>query len=306
MPGSTSQRRTHVDRTRRQGWLYIAPSLIVMIGVSVVPAVFLYLTSLFQYDRGTPMSSASWVGLDNYARLLSGADDNFWPAVGVTLGFLVAATATTVVLGTLLAVLLDNISRGRSLFTTLMLVPLVMAPVIAGLIWRLMFNDLYGVLNALLRPLGLDQPWLGSGPLAFTAVVIVETWQWTPFVALIMFAGLRSIDPRPREAAMIDGAGPFQLLRHVTFPMVAPFFGLVVALRVIDSMKIFDTAYILTQGGPGKATETLGLMVWHYGLYQTGWIGRASAVAVLLLVLVLVLSNLVTRYLKRVEMQELV
>lgn len=185
MPGSTSQRRTHVDRTRRQGWLYIAPSLIVMIGVSVVPAVFLYLTSLFQYDRGTPMSSASWVGLDNYARLLSGADDNFWPAVGVTLGFLVAATATTVVLGTLLAVLLDNISRGRSLFTTLMLVPLVMAPVIAGLIWRLMFNDLYGVLNALLRPLGLDQPWLGSGPLAFTAVVIVETWQWTPFVAPI-------------------------------------------------------------------------------------------------------------------------
>lgn len=275
-----------------------------MIGVSVVPAVFLYVTSLFNYDRGTPLSSASWVGFDNYVRLLSGADDNFWPAVGVTLGFLVAATATTVVLGTMLAVLLDNVTRARSLFTTLMLVPLVMAPVIAGLIWRLMFNDLYGVLNSLLRPLGLDQPWLGSGPLAFISVVIVETWQWTPFVALIMFAGLQSIDPRPREAAMLDGAGPLQMLRHVTFPMVAPFFGLVVALRVIDSMKIFDTAYILTQGGPGKATETLGLMVWHYGLYQTGWIGRASAVAVLLLVLVLVLSNVVTRYLKRVEMQE--
>ncbi|MCM3661398.1 sugar ABC transporter permease [Georgenia satyanarayanai] len=266
--------------------------------------MFLYVTSLFNYDRGTPLSSASWVGFDNYVRLLSGADDNFWPAVGVTLGFLVAATATTVVLGTMLAVLLDNVTRARSLFTTLMLVPLVMAPVIAGLIWRLMFNDLYGVLNSLLRPLGLDQPWLGSGPLAFISVVIVETWQWTPFVALIMFAGLQSIDPRPREAAMLDGAGPLQMLRHVTFPMVAPFFGLVVALRVIDSMKIFDTAYILTQGGPGKATETLGLMVWHYGLYQTGWIGRASAVAVLLLVLVLVLSNVVTRYLKRVEMQE--
>ena len=293
-------------KTRRQGFFYIVPSLVVMIGVSVVPALFLYLTSLFQYDRGTPISSASWVGLDNYRHLLSGTDDNFWPAVAVTLGFLAAVTVTTVVLGTLLAVLLDNVTRARSLFSTLMLVPLVMAPVMAGLIWRLMFNDLYGVLNSLLRPIGLDQSWLGSGPLAFMSVVIVETWQWTPFVALIIFAGLRSIDPRPREAAMLDGAGAWQMLRHVTLPMMAPFFGLVIALRVIDGMKIFDTAYILTQGGPGKATETLGLMVWHYGLYQTGWIGRASAVAVLLLVLVLVLANVVTRYLKRVEMQETV
>lgn len=275
-----------------------------MIGVSIVPAIFLYAISLFDYDRGTPLSSAEFLGLDNYIRLLSGQDDNFWPAVAVTLGFLVCATATTVILGMGIAVLLDHVARGRSIFTTLMLVPLVMAPVIAGLIWRLMFNDLYGVINAILEPMGLAQPWLGSGTLAFISVVIVETWQWTPFVALIMFAGLQSVDPRPREAAMIDGANAWQTFRHVNFPLVAPFFGLVVALRLIDGMKIFDTAYILTQGGPGKSTETLGLMVWHYGLYQTGWIGRAAAVSVLLLVLVLLLSTAVNRYLRRVEMQE--
>lgn len=285
----------------RAGRRYVAPTLLVMFGVSIVPAIFLYGVSLFNYNRGTPLSSAQFVGFENYRRLLSGEDDNFWPAVAVTLSFLVTATVTTVVLGTALAFTLNSIPKFASVFTTLLLVPLVMAPVIAGLMWRLMFNDLYGVINAFLRPLGLDQPWLGSGPLAFLSVLIVETWQWTPFVTLIMLAGLQAIDPRPREAAMIDGANAWQIFRHVTFPLVSPFFGLVVALRLIDSMKIFDTAYILTQGGPGKATETLGLMVWHYGLYQTGWIGRASAVAVLLLMLVVLLSVFVNRYLQRVE-----
>jgi multiple sugar transport system permease protein len=288
-------------RTQRTGFLFVLPTLIVMFSVTIVPAIFLYLISLFDYNRGTPLSSARWVGLENYTRLLSGQDDNFWPAVGVTLLFLVTATATTVLFGTVLAILLDSVTRARSLFTTLMLIPLIMAPVIAGLIWRLMFNDLYGVVNAILAPFGASQPWLGSPSLAFISVLIVETWQWTPFVALIIFAGIQSVDGQPREAAMIDGANAFQLFRYVTFPMIQPIFGLVVVLRLIDSMKIFDSAYALTQGGPGKATETLSLMVWHYGLYQTGWIGRAAAVAVLLLVMVVLLSNVVTRYLKRAE-----
>src|SRR5699024_2798463 len=155
---------------------------------------------------------------ENYTRLLSGADDNFWPAVGVTIAFVFATTVTTVLVGTVLAAAIDNLSRAKSFFTTLLILPLVMAPIFAGLIWRLMFNDLYGVLNAILSPLGLSQHWLGTGPLAFASVVIVETWQWTPFVAVIMFAGMQSIDQRPREAAMLDGANSWQLFRHVTFP----------------------------------------------------------------------------------------
>jgi multiple sugar transport system permease protein len=299
MPRTTISPGLH--RKQRTGFLFVLPTLIVMFTVTIVPAVFLYLISLFDYNRGTPLSSARWVGFDNYTRLISGQDDNFWPAVGVTLMFLVTATATTVFLGTVLAILLDSVIRARSVLTTLLLIPLIMAPVIAGLIWRLMLNDLYGVVNAILTPFGASQPWLGSPGLAFISVLIVETWQWTPFVALIIFAGIQSVDSRPREAAMIDGANAFQLFRHVTFPMIQPIFGLVVALRLIDSMKIFDTAYALTQGGPGKATETLGLMVWHYGLYQTGWIGRAAAVSVMLLVLVVIFSNIVTMYLKRAE-----
>lgn len=291
----------HAGRSPRTGFLFVLPTLLVMLLVTIVPAVFLYGISLFDYNRGTPLSSAEWVGLNNYIDLLSGRDSNFWPAVRVTLLFLLVATASTIVIGTLVAILLDNITRMRSIFTTVMLVPLVVAPVMAGLIWRLMFNDLYGVINAILAPLGMQQPWLGSSGLAFLSVVIVETWIWTPLVALVILAGIKSVDPRPREAAMIDGAGSVQIFRHVTFPMIKPIFGLVIAIRVIDSMKIFDTAYALTQGGPGKATETLGLMVWHYGLYQTGWIGKASAVAITLLVIVAIFSNFVTRYLKRAE-----
>lgn len=302
-PPKPATRRVHppASRTVRTGRAFIAPALIVVLVVGILPGLFLYATSLFDYDRGTPLSAARFVGFDNYTRLLSGADENFWPAVAVTLSFLVASTATTVILGTILALLLDRITVGRRLSTTLLLVPLVMAPVMAGLLWRLMFNDLNGVLNALLRPIGLDQAWLGSPGLAFISVLIVETWQWTPFVALIMFAGLRSLDYRPREAAQIDGANAWQTFWQVTFPMLQPIFGLVIALRLIDSIKIFDTAYALTQGGPGRATETLGLMVFHYGLYTSGWIGRASAIAVLLLLLVIIVAQLVTRYLKRAE-----
>lgn len=295
-------RRPSMTKTNhRTGRLFIAPALIIVTVVGVLPGLFLYAVSLFDYDRGTALSSARFIGLENYTRLLSGTDENFWPAVGTTLAFLVTSTATTVVLGTILALLLDRILVGRGLLTTLLIIPLVMAPVMAGLIWRLILNDLNGALNGFLRPLGLDQPWLGSPSLAFGSVLAVETWQWTPFVALIMFAGLRSLDYRPREAAMIDGANGWQLFRHITFPMLQPIFGLVVALRLIDSIKIFDTAYALTQGGPGRATETLGLMVFHYGLYTSGWIGRASAIAVLLLILVIIVSQFVTKYLKRAE-----
>jgi multiple sugar transport system permease protein len=294
--------RLSVERNNaRTGRLFVAPAVIVVALVGVLPGLFLYAISLFDYDRGTPLSSARFVGIDNYTRLLSGADENFWPAVGVTIGFLISSTVTTVVLGTILALLLDRIFVGRGVLTTLLLIPLVMAPVMAGLIWRLIFNDLNGALNAFLRPIGLDQAWLGSPPLAFVSVLTVETWQWTPFVALIMFAGIRSLDHRPKEAAEIDGANAWQVFRHITFPMLQPIFGLVVALRLIDSVKIFDTAYALTQGGPGRATETLGLMVFHYGLYTSGWIGKASAIAVLLLILVIIVSQFVTRYLKRAE-----
>jgi len=287
-------------RTQRMGRLFVAPALTVVLAVGLLPGLFLYAASLFDYNRGTPLKAAVFVGFDNYARLLSGEDTNFWPAVRVTLLFLVGATVTTVVLGTILAFFLDRTFGQRSA-TSFLLIPLVMAPIMAGLIWRLIFNDLYGVLNAFLAPFGLQQSWLGSPRLAFISVLIVETWQWTPFVALIMFAGIRSLDPRPREAAMVDGANWFQVFRHVTFPMLQPIFGLVVALRLIDSVKIFDTPFALTQGGPGKATETLGLMVFHYGLYTSGWIGRASAIAVLLLILVIIVANFVTRYLKKAE-----
>src|SRR5699024_6264271 len=237
------QKRNSKTRT---GWLFILPSLVTIFGIGIIPGLFLYGISLFNYNRGTPLSNAEFVGFQNYTRLLFGADDNFWPAVGITLLFLLTATLTTVVLGTVLAVILDSIRWGRSLFTSLVLIPLIMAPVIAGLIWRLMYNDLYGVINYVLSPLGLAQSWLGEPVLAFISVLIVETWQWTPFVVLIIFAALQSIDHRPKEAAMVDGASGLALLRYITFPMIKPIFGLVIALRFIVSMKIFETAYVLT------------------------------------------------------------
>ena len=178
---------------------------------------------------------------------------------------------------------------------------MVVTPVMAGLLWRLMFNNLLGVVNAFLAPFGLEQNWLGSPKIAILSVSIVEAWQWTPFVALILYAGLRALPEGPIEAAQLDGASGWKMLRFVLLPMLRPIMGLVIALRVIDGLKIFDTAFALTQGGPGNATETLGLRVFHTGLYQTGLIGRASAMAVMLLVLVTICFRYVGKYLNRAE-----
>ena len=287
--------------SRQPAWMFTMPTILILAAITVVPGLFLYYISLFDYNIGQPLSSRRWVGLENYWRLLSGEDSAFWPAVFTTLLFVAITVSATLVFGLILALALDRLRRGAGFFATLLIVPMVVTPVMAGLLWRLMFNNLLGVVNAFLAPFGLEQNWLGSPKIAILSVSIVEAWQWTPFVALILYAGLRALPEGPIEAAQLDGASGWKMLRFVLLPMLRPIMGLVIALRVIDGLKIFDTAFALTQGGPGNATETLGLRVFHTGLYQTGLIGRASAMAVMLLVLVTICFRYVGKYLNRAE-----
>jgi multiple sugar transport system permease protein len=292
-----SQRRRH---ERTTALAFIAPATIVVCLVGIVPVVFLLAVSLFEYRRGDPLESAEFVGAENYIRYLSG-NDSFAPAL-MTTGLLVVVSVTaSLAIGVLLAACLDRIGRGRRVFVTALIVPISLAPVMAGLVWRLMFNDLYGVINAILRPLGLDQPWLGHPTLAFTAVSVVQVWLGVPFVVLVMFAAFRSVDPRPLEAAQLDGAGAWRVFWHVQLPMVAPILGLVVTVKVIDALRIFEAPFALTQGGPGTATETVGLLIYRLGLFSAGFVGRASALAVILLALTAILVILGARFLRRAE-----
>lgn len=277
---------------RRPHIKFIAPAMSVMVLLSVIPTVFLVIVSLTNYQLGWRFDRAEFVGLSNFIRLFTGADPDFWHSVSISLAFMVLATGIQMLLGYLIASLLNSMEFFlKPLVIGILIVPLAMTPSIAAQMWKLMFNAEYGILNHLLTVLFRAKViWL-SQALAFWSVLLVDCWQYTPFVALILYAGLRSMPSEPFEAAAIDGASRWQTLRYITLPMMRKLILLAVLLRSIDALKLFDTSFVLTQGGPGNATEFLSLHVFRMANAQNGLIGRAAAVALVLLAIVTVVSR---------------
>jgi multiple sugar transport system permease protein len=191
-------------------------------------------------------------------------------------------------IGVGLAVILDRNLRGTQLFRTVLIIPMLLTPVAVGLMWRFMFDTDLGVINWALSALGLDGPnWLGARWPAIWAVVIVDSWQSIPFIMLIVLAGLAGLPKGPREAAAIDGANGLQIFFFVTLPALGPVILVILLIRVIDSLKMFDIIFILTtRGGPGTATQTLGMLIYNtgFGFFQTS---RAAALGVLMVLMVL-------------------
>ncbi|WP_139996672.1 MULTISPECIES: carbohydrate ABC transporter permease [Paenibacillus] len=279
--------------------VYIMPAMIILGALTFIPTLFLYVLSVSDYELG--YSSFNFVGLDNFIRLFSGRDPEFWYSVMISLGFMVIVTVVELLLGFWLAVLLDREFKLKFLVFACMIVPIAMTPSITGQVWKLMMNAEYGVLNYFLQFIGAKVIWL-SGENAFWSTVLVDVWQNTPFVALIIYAGIRSLPSDPYEAAAIDGANRLQIFRNITMPLLWPMILLAVIFRAIDSLKTFDIPYSLTQGGPGSATEFLSLHVYRLGFAQTGWVGRSAAVSVVLLILTTVISMILIRaYRKGVE-----
>ncbi|THF83679.1 carbohydrate ABC transporter permease [Cohnella fermenti] len=279
--------------------VYIGPAIFILGILTFVPTIFLYGLSLTNYELG--YQDFKFIGLDNFVRLFSGQDPEFWYSVRISLGFMIIVTAIELLLGFGLAVLLDREFKLKPLAFACLIVPIAMTPSITGQIWKLMLNAENGVVNYLLSFVGGKVIWL-SADNAFLSTVMVDVWQNTPFVALIIYAGMRSLPSEPYEAAAIDGANRTQVFRYITMPLLLPMILLAVVFRAIDSLKTFDIPYSLTQGGPGSSTEFLSMHVYRLGFAQTGWVGRSAAVSVVLLVLITVISWLLIRaYRKGVE-----
>jgi multiple sugar transport system permease protein len=280
---------------------FTAPAMLTMLLLSVIPTLFLFIISLTDYQLGWDFSRARLVWFENFIRLFSGNDPDFWHSVFISIGFMVVATAVEMVLGFILALTLNSVEfKLKPLVVSILIIPLAMTPSIAAQMWKLMFNAEYGIINYFLQAwFGVKVIWL-SPEMAFWSVLIVDIWQFVPFVAIIMYAGLRSIPQEPYESAAIDGASWWQELRFITIPMMRKLLTLTILFRVIDSLKLFDAAFILTQGGPGNATEFLSLHVYRLANAQNGLIGRAAAVAIVLLIIV----SVVSRYLIKLQRSE--
>ena len=280
----TPARRRSLDATlRRLAVWYVLPGWVLVLLVFALPILGVVYLS-FRNETLGGFSPAEFVGLANYHRELS--SPRFWEAFRVTFIIMFLGLAIQLPLGLFLAMLLDRPLRGLRLFRSALIIPMLLTPVAVGLMWRFMFDTDLGIINWLLATVGVDGPiWLGARWPAIFAVVIVDSWQAIPFVMLMSLAALASLPHGPQEAARIDGANGWQVFFHVTLPMLSPVLLIILMIRVIDSFKLFDIIFILTQrGGPGTATQTLGMLT-----YNTGFIffeiSRAAALGVTLVVI---------------------
>lgn len=273
-------------------WPFVIPGLIVVLAVILIPWGFTLWMSAHEWKLG---GSYAFVGFDNYLRLPS--DPRFTEAFVRTLWYSALSVVLPVVLGTLAALVFHNEFPMRGFLRGAFVAPMMATPVAIAVVWTMMFNPQLGVLNYLLSLVGIKpQLWVFEASAVIPSLVLVETWQWTPLVMLIVLGGLAAIPTEPYESAEIDGASEWQKLRFITLPMIAPFLMIAVIIRLIDALKSFDIIFAITQGGPGTASETINLY-----LYQTAFayydIGYGSAITVVFFILIVLLS-LMTLYLR--------
>jgi multiple sugar transport system permease protein len=279
-----------------QYWL-ILPALLTMCAVLVYPLAYSFWISFF--DWNITSVGRPFLGLRNYVEALTNASSQFIFAQNIA--FAVICIALEFVIGMALALLLARQFVGRGLARTLLLLPMLTAPVLAGFNFRWIFNDRFGLANQLLIQLGL-QPyaWLADANLARAVIVLVTIWQGIPFMMLLLLAGLESLPASPFEAAIVDGASAWQRFLHIALPLLRPVIVVAVSLRVIDLFRTFDTIYIITFGGPGHATELLPFYIYR-AAFSSGRFGFASALSYI--VLVLTLLFLIPLFYRRRERQ---
>ncbi len=273
-------------------WVLLSPLLVLLGVMTVVPAVFLINSSL----RNDTLlgSGGTYVGLANYVSALT--NPAFLRSLGLTVSFVAVSVGLEMVLGLLLAVPLARQSKANNVAAALILLPFAVSPAVSAMIFKELLNPNYGWVDYYMSVVGLPAhiEWLSHAVYAWPALVGLDVWQWTPFVALILMAGLQSLSQEPLEAAAIDGATAWQAFRHVTLPMLSPFLAIALVLRTIQAFKTFDSFRVLTGGGPGDSTEIVNLAIYRVAL-QSFRVGAASAMAMVLLILLSLLVPILVR-----------
>jgi ABC-type sugar transport system permease subunit len=292
MPLKGAQRSGRPWRERVQPVFWIAPGVLILIYFTYLPILLEICLSFFQADGFKPVT---WAGWQNYSEALQ--DQSFLPALLNNFWYGVLTVCGKISLALVLAVILNQSLRGIGIFRTVFFLPVVLSFVAVGIIWTLIYNYNYGIVNAALDGLRLGewkQDWLGNPQLAFPCVVLVDLWKWTGFHVVIYLAGLQSIPGELYEAAAIDGAGLWQRFIRITVPLLKPFTAINVLLASLGALSVFDLVYVMTQGGPVKATNVVMIEVYNQA-FQFNQFGYAAAMSAILLALIVVISLLVLR-----------
>lgn len=275
-------------------YFMLLPAVALLVFIVMYPMVFSFWVSLHRWYLGKP-HLFPFVGLRNYSTILL-KDAVFRIALLNTLKLAVICIPVEFTLGMSLALLLSRGDiRGKVIFRTCLVMPVVLTPVVSGVLWKFLLHPSYGLVNYLLSLLGISKvEWLADPRFALFSVALANMWQWTPFAFLLLYAGLVSLPREPLEAATVDGASGWQAFRFITFPLLTPIMVIALLMRTMDLVKLFDVVYVLTRGGPADATEVLTLYNFRVGLNYFD-MGKAAAMSWIIAAIVTLLSQLYLR-----------
>lgn len=258
---------------------------VILLSIMVIPLAYSFIISLQDFQL-TKIGQQSFVGADNYIKLFN--NKSYWTAMRNTIFFVLLAVGLEVVIGFCLALLLYNKATFlRGFFRSTLLTPMFITPIAVGLMFRFMLNSQLGVIPIALKSIGIQVDWF-SPQLALVSIALIDVWQWTPFMLLLLLAGLESLPEEPFEAAKVDGARGWTMVRYVTLPLMRPIILAALVIRMLDAFKVYEYVYAITRGGPGESTETI-----QYYIYRTGFIyfraGEAAAMSYTLIVVITIL-----------------
>jgi multiple sugar transport system permease protein len=280
------------DRPALTAWLLLGPCILYLFAFSIYPLIYSLRLSFTDLTAAT--GTGSFVGLANYRALL--VDPLFWNAAMNSAIMVTAAVAVQVVLGVALALFFDLDLKGAWIVRGILLLPMLITPIVVGVMWRALLNPDWGMVDWSIRAIGLEPPdWLGSVGMAMVTLILVDCWQWTPFVFIIVFARLQALPRDMFEAADVDGAGPIVKFRRVTLPMLMPAIVFAAVFRAVDAFRSFDLIYGLSYGGPARGTTTLAFFSFQNG-FQFQNYGYAAAVAYAMLIVIAVGTTVLLRY----------
>lgn len=278
--------------------LFVAPTVLVLLGLTIYPLLYSVWLAFHSLELAfSPFPE--FAGFGNFVRAWE--DSRFWGALKNTAVYVVAGVGLQLGLGLVFALLLNRQGRGRRLLTSLFFLPMVVAPVVAGFQWRMILHDGFGPLNYLLRSLGFEgASWLADPKLALGSVIAADVWEWTPFLIVVLLAGLQSIPTELYEAGRVDGAGGWQAFANITWPLLKPVIIIGLLVRSIDAFKLIDLVYVLTSGGPGNRTEILGFYTYLTG-FRYFSVGYAAALAFIQVAILTVVARFFLRFLREQE-----
>jgi multiple sugar transport system permease protein len=269
-------------------YLFVAPAVLVLAFTCLYPVIKGFELSFYDWSLGTPIESRKYIGWENFS--WAWQDPALFNSIKVTLIFAAFAVTAELFLGLLIAFLLEKGIKGIAVLRTVFIIPIMIAPVVVGLLWRYLFDANFGLINHVVSLFGFKPiVWLGTPGLALPAVIITDIWQWTPFMFILFLAGLQSLPKDPVEAAQVDGATTWQVIRQVKLPLLAPVIWVAVILRIIDAFRSLEVMFIMTFGGPGRETEVLSLNIYKTA-FMSQRLGLAAVNSIFLLAFIILLS----------------